>query len=382
MLNLLGLGVSLLSGISIGGLKLTDLFNGVKFIGNVFSFLDDDKNIFKDPSSGGNVLGNLFNTLSGNTILSGIDLGSVLGGNSGTSTTSSNQFDLGDLFKGLGSNSSLSSLDLSSIFNTVSDTSTSKDFSIGDVFNDLSGLFSNLNLKDLFGGLDDSYYYVFSPLSVTNLFQNLSSNDILSRPAEKLDQIDLLDGLGTVLNTLGQGDLLKGLTVNDISRGNLTNDRLLGSGNNDALIGLDGNDRMAGSFGRDVVNGGTGDDRLLGADGDDILVGGAGKDWLIAGRGKDVLIGGDGADNLQGDRGNDVFVLNSKDSGIDVIRDFKRGLDSIGLTDNTSFKRLRITQKDEGALISLGKTSIAFVQGVEAKQLSASDFISFTQNSN
>jgi hypothetical protein len=56
MLNLLGLGVSLLSGISIGGLKLSDLFNGVKFIGNVFSFLDDDKNIFKDPSSGGNVL--------------------------------------------------------------------------------------------------------------------------------------------------------------------------------------------------------------------------------------------------------------------------------------------------------------------------------------
>lgn len=381
MLNLLGLGVSLLSGVSIGGLKLSELFNGVKFIGNVFSFLDDDKNIFKDPSFSDNVLGNLFNTLSSNTLLSGIDLGSILGGTSNTGSTSSNQFDLGDLFKGLGSSSSVGSLDFSSIFNTVSDISSSKDLSIGDLFDDLSGLFSNLNLKDLFGGLDDDYYYVFSPLSVTNLFQNLSSNDILSRPAEKLDQIDLLDGLGTVLNTLGKGDLLKGVAVTDIARGNLTNDRLLGSGNNDALIGLDGNDRMSGSFGRDVINGGVGDDRLLGADGEDILVGAAGKDWLIGGRGKDVLTGGDGADMLQGDRGSDVFVLNPKDSGLDIIRDFKLGLDSIALADNTSFKRLRITQKDEGALISLGKTSIAFVQGIEAKQLDPSDFLSFTQSS-
>ncbi len=88
----------------------------------------------------------------------------------------------------------------------------------------------------------------------------------------------------------------------------------------DAFVLSSENDRARGHNGNDVLNG---------RGGDDVLAGGAGAHVLIGGRGTDVLTGGTGADD---------FVLDAaKESGLgvhqrDVIKDFAKGQDDIGLT--------------------------------------------------
>jgi Ca2+-binding RTX toxin-like protein len=395
MINWIALGLSLFSGGTIGGIKIGDVVNGVKFIGDVFGFNSSEKkNVLEDPNFGSNLLGNLFNTLSSSSYLGGIDLGDIFTGMIGSSSSgssgrgSSDRFNLGDIFAGLGNNSSFDSINLGSLFDTLTGSGSSgaaNNSSLGDLFDSLGSLFGNINLGDLFGGLDDNYYYVFEPMPVTNLFRNLSGDDILSRPASKFDQVDLLDGLGTFLNVLGEADMLKGTGVQDVTRGNVINDALVGRANNDLLIGLSGNDRLAGAGGRDILNGGEGDDRLIGGDGDDILVGGEGKDMLIGGRGRDVLMGNGGADTMIGGRGSDLFVLDYKygmRDSIDVIRDFKRGIDLIGLPKEIQFDRLKLTQKGDDTLISLGRTSLAVLENVDADRLGESDFLSMVQQSN
>lgn len=389
----IALGLSLFSGGTIGGIKIGDVVNGVKFIGDVFGFgSSDKKNVLEDPSFGSNLIGNLFNTLSSSNYLGGIDLGDIFTGMIGGSTTgsggrgSNNNFDLGDIFAGLSNNTSFDSINLGSLLGTLTGSSGSaNNSSLGDLFDGLGSLFGNINLGDLFGGLDDNYYYVFEPMPVTNLFRNLSGNDIMSRPASKFDQVDLLDGLGTFLNVLGEADVLKGMGVQDVERGNVVNDTMVGKAANDLLIGLTGNDRLAGAVGRDILNGGDGDDRLMGGDGDDILVGRVGKDMLLGGRGKDVLMGNEGADTLFGDRGSDLFVLNYKygmKDSTDTIRDFRKGIDLIGLPKEINFNRLKFDQKGDDTVIRLGRTSIAVLENVNVDRLSSSDFLSLVQQSN
>ncbi|MEP0909918.1 hypothetical protein NDI45_03160 [Leptolyngbya sp. GB1-A1] len=393
MINWIALGLSLFSGGTIGGIKIGDVVNGVKFIGDVFGFnSNENKNILEDPSFGSNLLGNLFNTLSSSNFLGGIDLGDVFtstigGGTSGSSGSGDGGFNLGDIFSGLGNNSSFDSINLGSLLNTIVGSGSSSSVnssSLGDLFDNLGSLFGNIDLGDLFGGLDDDYYYVFSPMPVTNLFQNLSGNDVLSRPASKFDEVDLLDGLGTFLNVLGEANVLNGMGVQDVTRGNVVNDALTGKANNDLLIGLNGNDRLAGALGRDILNGGEGDDRLNGGDSDDVLVGRLGKDMLMGGRGKDVLMGNEGADTMIGERGSDLFVLDYKygmKDSTDLIQDFKKGIDLLGLPEEINFKRLKITQKEDDTVISLGRTSIAVLKNVDADRIGASDFLSLVQQS-
>jgi Ca2+-binding RTX toxin-like protein len=89
---------------------------------------------------------------------------------------------------------------------------------------------------------------------------------------------------------------------------------------NDVMIAGDGHDIVYGEAGRDILFGGGGDDWLRGDGGNDTLHGGDGEDEVRGGAGTDTLLGGNNAD---------VFVFAAGDSGVDGIRDFVLGQDTI-----------------------------------------------------
>jgi hypothetical protein len=80
-----------------------------------------------------------------------------------------------------------------------------------------------------------------------------------------------------------------------------------------------------GSQDNNTVFGNNSNNTLAGADGNDYLEGRGGNDLLIGNDGRDVLVGGNGFD---------VFAFNSPDEGIDIIKDFQLGVDSIRLYRN------------------------------------------------
>lgn len=94
----------------------------------------------------------------------------------------------------------------------------------------------------------------------------------------------------------------------------------------DTLFGGGGHDALIANGNKDKLYGGNGNDALFGGGGADVLRGGSGGDEIYGGTGKDVLFGGGGADYF-------VFtkVSHSKNANPDVIRDFKVGVDIIGL---------------------------------------------------
>jgi Ca2+-binding RTX toxin-like protein len=139
-----------------------------------------------------------------------------------------------------------------------------------------------------------------------------------------------------------------------------------GSNEDEKLRGLDLNGILDGRSGDDKISGMGGDDILLGGDDDDLLRGGTGNDTLFGGKGNDTLIGG---------QGQDTFVLAPK-TGLDRIRDFEVGVDAIGLVRGLTFDNLTIEQTARGALIRAGNDQLAVLQGVQANQISAQDFVS------
>lgn len=148
---------------------------------------------------------------------------------------------------------------------------------------------------------------------------------------------DLLDGDD------GQ-DLLLGDEGNDALYGGRDRDLLVGDAGDDRLVGGDGADDLRGdrgdSFpdapvaGRDRLRGGHGGDRIAGDAGDDRLWGETGDDELNGGQGNDRLCGGSGSDrfgffggvSLHQDAEGHVTETFTP-TGVDVILDFKRGVD-------------------------------------------------------
>jgi Ca2+-binding RTX toxin-like protein len=166
-------------------------------------------------------------------------------------------------------------------------------------------------------------------------------------------------------------------------------DLLQGGGGDDVIDRFGGDDRLHGGYagdlddeggfgdaGTDMVTDGlsdlgdglfstqVGDDRLLGGKGSDKLYGDAGQtldaaaaytdvlggnDLLDGGEGNDTLRGGFGADMLTGGAGADRFVFASGGGGViipaaDVILDYLRGTDRIGLADDLTFAGLSLAE--------------------------------------
>ncbi len=93
------------------------------------------------------------------------------------------------------------------------------------------------------------------------------------------------------------------------------------------MYGGSGNDTMYSQNPFYVFYGGSGLDRLTVADDfvNNVFYGGRDIDYLLGGSGADFLDGGDGSDVLEGRGGADIFVLDTNDSGSDVIRFFNPG---------------------------------------------------------
>ena len=174
------------------------------------------------------------------------------------------------------------------------------------------------------------------------------------------DQLLGLDGRDTLLGGIGNDTLDGGAGV-DFLRGDHGDDQLFGSAENDTLLGANGNDTLDGGFGIDSLDGGAGSDRLYGLDGNDSLLGGSGNDFIDGGLGRDYL---------RGDDGDDTFVLASG-AGTDLIVDFGRGNNLLGLSSGISFADLSFS----GNRIVFGDEILATLNGIDANSLTESDFV-------
>ncbi len=144
------------------------------------------------------------------------------------------------------------------------------------------------------------------------------------------------NGNDTLIGNEGGNKLIGGRGNDDIS-GNEGVDKIKGGAGNDDLNGGDGGDTIKGGSGGDTINGDNGGDKIKGGGGADIINGGNGNDKIKGGTKDDVLDGGAGRDVLTGGGGADTFVFSalsdSSGSTVDTITDFKRGVDTIDLSE-------------------------------------------------
>jgi Ca2+-binding RTX toxin-like protein len=125
-------------------------------------------------------------------------------------------------------------------------------------------------------------------------------------------------------------DRIFGGDFQDVVHGGADGDVIFGDSGADDLFGDAGDDVIVGGVNADLLDGGTENDELFGEHGADIMRGGSGSD---------ILVGGEHGDDMTGGRaGRDIFryfaVTDSQNArdGLDLIRDFERGLDTIDLS--------------------------------------------------
>lgn len=134
------------------------------------------------------------------------------------------------------------------------------------------------------------------------------------------------------------------------------------------------------AFGFEVEN-------LIGSPGIDVVLGNNLPNNISGGAGDDNITGAGGADTLSGGSGNDIFVFARGDGGstvaaADVISDFTKGQDKIGLALGLPFASLTITQgtgaNANDTLIRVNSTGeyLAVLTGVSANVINSSDFVS------
>ena len=301
-------------------------------------------------------------------------------------STSSNKVvgssDLGDFFNGLSkvdfSNIKLDKIDFGDFFNGISSffsNVTGKDFKVDKLFSDLGdvNLLQGIKLGTLFKGLSDTAFPMFTGVHVDDFIQVIDAFDAVDNSGN----IDLLGGIGSVLNSLGSSGLLQNFVVNNLlfgGVGGVAGTVLKGLASNDFMRGGDGVDKLLGQTGDDLLNGGGGGDLLRGLVGNDVLAGLLGNDALDGGKGNDTLIGGKGIDELIGGTGNDRFVV-ELNGGNDLIKDFKNSFDRITVLGNVDFSDLDIVQKNGSTIISAGNQEIATLKGVSKSLINAADFL-------
>jgi RTX calcium-binding nonapeptide repeat (4 copies) len=309
------------------------------------------------------------------------DLGDIFGLSSNSNTVVGNS-DLGDFFNGLSkvdfSNIKLDKIDFGDFLNGVSSFFSNvagKDFKVDKLFSDLGNvnLLQGITLGTLFKGLSDTAFPMFTGVEVDDFIQVIDAFDAVDNSGN----VDLLGGIGSVLNALSSSGILQDFVVNKLmfgGVGGIAGTVLKGLASNDFMRGGDGVDKLLGQVGDDLLNGGGGGDLLKGLVGNDVLAGLFGDDALDGGKGNDTIIGGKGIDELIGGRGSDRFVV-ELNSGNDLIKDFKNGLDRITVLGNMDFNDLDISQKNGSTIISAGNQEIATLKGVKESLINAADFL-------
>lgn len=238
----------------------------------------------------------------------------------------------------------------------------------GNINSDLGGEQINSNGNNLIGNVDS--------VEVSNSFPG----DLIGTVENPLDPLlEELEDNGGATPTIA---LLDGsLAINAGSNPNgLETDqrgagfnRTIGSGTDIGAFEVQTNDTLLGETGRDTLNGGFGNDSLDGGTSDDLLLGDSGDDILNGGNGRDTLDGGAGHDLITGGNGNDTFVL-SAGAGTDIITDFGRGNNVIGLADGITFADLSLSGGD----IILGTETLSTLDGFDATTLAETHFVSIS----
>lgn len=207
-----------------------------------------------------------------------------------------------------------------------------------------------------------------------------ASNDFLAGTPEP-DEILGFSGNDT-LQGLAENDTLNGGQDQDWLSGGIGDDLLFGDIGNDTLDGESGNDTVYGNGENDQLNGGEGDDFLYGGQGSDTLFDNSGNDQIFGDKGNDLLYTGTGINELTGGGGSDVFVIGRElvDGQLDILTDFRIGVDLIGLTNNLKFSDLRFVQVGNDTVIedTLSNQQLILVQETEATVLS--NQANFTQS--
>jgi glycerophosphoryl diester phosphodiesterase len=217
------------------------------------------------------------------------------------------------------------------------------------------------------------------PFSIGRDFsgQEIDNNEVIQI---KLNQSLNLDPRLGVAGLAVESEAVVGTEDSETIAGDLGNQTIFGQGGDDILRGdLNNRSAQVGIGGDDIIYGGDGNDRIGGKGGNDHLFGDAGHDSIWGDDGDDLLRGGLGNDILTGDdfsggSGRDTFVL-AAGEGTDTILDFQVGTDFIGLADGLTFGDLSIGQSGSTAVINLGDENLAFLNGVNATDLTADAFV-------
>lgn len=210
---------------------------------------------------------------------------------------------------------------------------------------------------DLYGDFTQRYIPIGTRLTVSGEFEG-----------GEFDAFAITLGSSMGGNGTGDGTVNHGIDLpvdngrENVIRGTGRSDDLVGGNGRDRLLGLGGDDDLIGGGGNDVLAGGDGDDDLFGGNGNDILSGGRGQDDLVGGAGRDTLIGGD-------DR--DTFIL--QPAGNDLIRDFRDGIDELGLSLGLRFNDLVLQQQGSNAVIFANGDRVATLVGVNANSITPAD---------
>ena len=118
---------------------------------------------------------------------------------------------------------------------------------------------------------------------------------------------------------------------------------------------------------------------VIGTVNPDSISGNNDNNLLIGGGGNDTISGGGGSDTLTGGEGNDLFIVATDINpiGVNDITDFVPGVDriQIDLPEVTRLEDLTITDGVNGAIVAFGNRELARLQGINANNLSAADFI-------
>lgn len=261
-------------------------------------------------------MANLFSNL--NPLLNGTDLklgnlfGDLFDGIGGLFSP----VNLGDIFQNLNASSGLlNTLDLGDIFQNFSDGNPfdqDADLDLGDVFSLLGGsnVFNTLALNAVLGVMDNTLLNGFTADDLlddlSTVFDSVDLDNVFNGLNE--DYYDVFDRLpiGDFVEELGELDFNTGVTSPD------TLDLLDGAGefltvlgDADLLKNFRVNELIRGEIGDDVLTGVTGNSGLLGLNGNDRLLSTVGRNLLNGGIGNDVLRGGQRLDILYGDAGND-----------------------------------------------------------------------------
>lgn len=162
----------------------------------------------------------------------------------------------------------------------------------------------------------------------SNAVEAGAGDDTVGYTVGEVNALDGGAGFDTLFVTAGAAD--RGLVFNGAQGNDAVGSSIVGFEAFN-VYGSEVADVISAGRGNDMVAANAGDDTLRGLAGDDTLFGATGRDALRGDAGADQIWGGDGSDQLYGGAGADSFMFSAVDRGVDRIRDFEDGLDTLML---------------------------------------------------